>query len=234
MRQMAASLCVALLGVCALPMAAERNGLAGEQEARVPGTVFRDCDWCPEMVVMPGGRLALGRYEVTVGEYRAFATATGGGGDSWRDPDFPQTDGHPVVNVSWDDAQEYLSWLSRTAGAAYRLPTEEEWERAATGSEAGCYEDRTGNEGTCPVGTYGSNAAGLSDMVGNVYERTEDCFRGNCDRRGCAEGSLRASGARRLLGRGRPWGAPVPGARARDRTDLRANVIGFRVARALD
>ena len=225
MRQMAASLCVALLGVCALPMAAERNGLAGEQEARVPGTVFRDCDWCPEMVVMPGGRLALGRYEVTVGEYRAFATATGGGGDSWRDPDFPQTDGHPVVNVSWDDAQEYLSWLSRTAGAAYRLPTEEEWERAATGSEAGCYEDRTGNEGTCPVGTYGSNAAGLSDMVGNVYEWTEDCFRGNCDRR-VVRGASWAGG-----GRG---GRLRPGARARDRTDLRANVIGFRVARTLD
>ena len=148
MRQMAACLCVALLGVCALPMAAERGGLAGEQVAHVPGTVFRDCDWCPEMVVMPGGRLALGRYEVTVGEYRAFATATGVGGDSWRDPDFPQTDGHPVVNVSWDDAQEYLSWLSRTAGAAYRLPTEEEWEHAAAGSEAGYYEDRTGSEGT--------------------------------------------------------------------------------------
>ena len=41
-----------------------------------PGQVFRDCDTCPEMVVMPGSRVALGRHEVTVGEYRAFASAT--------------------------------------------------------------------------------------------------------------------------------------------------------------
>ena len=45
----------------------------------VPGEVFRDCEACPEMVVLPGSLLALGRYEVTLGEYRAFASATGGG-----------------------------------------------------------------------------------------------------------------------------------------------------------
>ena len=60
-----------------------------------------------------------------MGEWRAFVSATGGGasgacrnwrGDddlSWRDPGFPQTDRHPVTCVSWDDAQEYMSWLSR-------------------------------------------------------------------------------------------------------------------------
>ena len=79
-----------------------------------PGDVFRDCAACPEMVVLPGGGLALGRYEVTVGEYRAFVSATGAGagggcstragGDSWRSPGFPQTDRHPAVCVSWDDA----------------------------------------------------------------------------------------------------------------------------------
>ena len=64
-----------------------------EAEGRRPGAVSRDCAVCPEMVVMPGGRVALGRYEVTVGQYRAFASATGGGaggcigsGSSWRDP----------------------------------------------------------------------------------------------------------------------------------------------------
>ena len=101
-----------------------------------PGEVFRDCDVCPEMVALPGSRLALGRYEATVGEYRAFASATGGGaargcedrwgnhddGASWREPvGFRQTDRHPVVCVSRNDAQAYLSWLSRTAGALYRL-----------------------------------------------------------------------------------------------------------------
>ena len=88
---------------------------------RRPGEVFQDCTECPEMVVMPGGRLALGRYEVTVAEYRAFVAATGGsaGGDSlglrrsapgsWRDPGFAQTEQHPVTCVNWDGAQAYAS-----------------------------------------------------------------------------------------------------------------------------
>ena len=137
-----------------------------------PGEAFRDCDVCPEMVVLPGSRLALGRYEVTVGEYRALASATGGGarrgcgdfwgrmddGASWREPvGFRQTDDHPVVCVSWDDAQAYLSWLSRTAGASYRLPMVAEWERARVGSRPGCV-DRRPDEGTCPVGAGASRA----------------------------------------------------------------------------
>ncbi len=162
-----------------------------------PGDAFRDCDDCPEMVVMPGGRLALGRYEVTVGEYRAFVSTTGGGAAggcrnplreddrSWRDPGFSQTDNHPVTCLIWDDAQAYVSWLSRTTGATYRLPTAAEWRRAAVGSPSGCgarYQlavDR--REATCPVGSYGSNRVDLSDMGGNVSEWLEDCWenRGN-------------------------------------------------------
>ena len=154
---------------------------AGGDVRRRPGEVFRDCAECPEMVVLAGGRLAMGRYEVTVGEYRAFASATGGasGGEcfgprdvvvSWRNPGFPQTDRHPVTCVSRDDAQAYVSWLSRTTGATYRLPTEAEWERAAAGARPGC--DRLGRgtipNGTCPVGASVANAAGLSDMVGTI------------------------------------------------------------------
>ena len=188
-----------------------------------PGEVFRDCAECPEMVVQAGGNLALGRYEVTVGEYRAFASATGGGagggcfdGDSWRNPGFSQTDRHPVTCVSWDDAQAYVSWLSGTTGATYRLPTEAEWGQAAAGSQPGC--DRLGRgtrpNGTCPVGASVANAAGLSDMVGNVWEWTQDCREGDCGRRVLRGGSwclfadsLRPGGAqlgpRRLSGRQR-------------------------------
>ena len=171
----------------------------GADAPRRPGEVFRDCYECPEMVVMPGGGLALGRYEVTVGEYRAFASATGGGADecyaeySWRNPGFypgfSQTERHPVTCVSWDDAQAYVSWLSRTAGETYRLPTEAEWEGAAAGSQRGCDRARTGNGGTCPVGSYGLNAAGLSDMVGNLWEWTEDCWERDCGRRVLRGGS---------------------------------------------
>ena len=225
-----------------VPAASNRPGVAAAASGSVagdarpgPGEVFRDCADCPEMVVLRGGRLALGRYEVTVGEYRAFASATGGGagggcitlgdGDSWRNPGFRQTDRHPVTCVIWDDAQEYVSWLSRTTGATYRLPTEEEWGRAAAGSQPGC--DRLGRgtrpDGTCPVGSSGANGAGLSDMVGNLWEWTADCWEGDC--------------GRRVL-RGGSWNSFAeclrPGARFRARAGIRFDDVGFRVARTFD
>ena len=210
------------------------RGVAAVDVRRQPGEVFRDCAECPEVVVLAGGRVALGRYEVTVGEYRAFAQATGGGagggcitsgdGDSWRNPGFPQTDRHPVACVTWDDAQEYVSWLSRTTGATYRLPTEEEWGRAAAGTpERGCGSDRS-QRGTCPVGSYGANAAGLSDVVGNLWEWTADCWEGDC---------------RDLVIRGGSWAdyfavSRRPGARHWAGPGDRFDYHGFRVARTFD
>ena len=204
------------------------SGAAGSDVRRRPGEAFRDCDVCPEMVVLPDGDLALGRYEVTRGEYRAFASATGGGaddctrGDSWRNLVFPQTDLHPVTCVSWDDAQEYVLWLSRTTGASYRLPTEAEWERAAVGSQPGCYRDRTGSGGTCSVGSYDSNAAGLSDMLGNVQEWVQDCYTDACEYRATRGGPFFESAAylRQVV-------------RGGGRADYRRDYYGFRVARTL-
>ena len=210
------------------PVVTPRRDPPAVDPPRIAGTVFQDCDECPEMVVQPGGVLALGRYEVTVGEYMAFAAATGAGagdcsGGSWRDPGFPQTDRHPVTCVSFYDALLYASWLSRMTGAAYRLPTAAEWERAAAGSPPGCYEDRTGRAGTCAVGAYGRNAAGLSDMVGNLYEWTGDCVEGDC---------------RLRMLRGGSWGdyADIlrPGASSPYRSSFRVVLVGFRVARTLD
>ena len=198
-----------------------------------PGEVFRDCAECPEMVVLPGGRLALGRYEVTVGEYRAFASATGGGrsgscvgrdAESWRDPGFQQTDSHPVTCVNLHDTQAYVSWLSRRTGARYRLPTETEWAEADQGSEPGCYGGAEGTRrGTCPVGSYGSNEVGLSDMIGNVWEWTEACLEGNCRRR-ILRGGGWANWAHDLE-RG-IWMPIVP--------EQRGSRYGFRVSRTLD
>ena len=184
---------------------------------RRPGDVFRDCAECPEMVVLPGGGLALGRYEVTVGEYRAFVLATGGTGNAqWRDPPFPQTDRHPVVYVSREDAQAYVSWLSRRADATYRLPSPAEWERAAAGSRPGCDMLGRGSrpDGTCPVGTNGTNAAGLSDMVGNVWEWCSYNVRGGA-----------WNGIALYLESG-AWQSYPSG--------LRSYSIGFRVSRTLD
>ena len=156
-----------------------------------PGDPIHQCDNCPKMVVMQNGRLALGQYEVTVAEYRAFASATGGGagggcvavggGDSWRNPGFRQTELDPVTCVSWDDAQDYVSWLSQTTGSTYRLPTEDEWAQAAVaaGSQARCF-GREPRDGTCEVDT---SEEGLSDMLGNVWEWTAGCWDGDCNRR---------------------------------------------------
>ena len=213
---------------------AEVRLLREEEDRRRAEARFRDCEACPEMVPLPRGNLALGRYEVTVGEYRAFAAATGGGagrgcfgsgdGSSWRNPGFPQTDRHPVTCMSLEDAQAYVSWLSHTSGEAYRLPTRAELVWASEGSQPGCYKDRTGRDGTCPVGTYGSNALGLSDMLGNVAEWASDCWEGDCGRR---------------VTHGAGWFDP-PRILVRNffggtnRPDSRYASSGFRVARTLD
>ena len=220
------ALAEARLAVLRASSGAAFGGAASVDGPRGAGDVFRDCATCPEMVVLAGGGLAMGRYEVTVGEYWVFVSATGGTGDDrWRDHDvFPQADRHPVVYVSWNDAQAYVGWLSRTTGATYRLPTELEWQRAASGSPVGvgCAYD-TSDYGTCPVGSYGANPAGMSDMLGNVWEWTSECWEGDCGSRGVRGGS---------------WFNDAvflrPGARVRDPAGYRFYNRGFRVLRMLD
>ncbi len=124
----------------------------------------------------------LGSTAVTVGAYRRYCEATG---ESMPEPPaFNRNwkfEDHPIVNVSHGDASEYCQW------AGGRLPTEAEWEHAATGGKASVYpwgadpdHDRANFGralwGTTPVRRYRPNGLGLHDMAGNVWEWCEDWF----------------------------------------------------------
>jgi formylglycine-generating enzyme required for sulfatase activity len=210
-----------------------------------PGSTFRECAECPEMVVLPAGdfimgsavsekgrekeegperrvdirRFAVGKFHVTRGQWASFVSATkrktSGGcawsrlptakGDepdasaSWRDFGYPQDDAHPVVCLAFQDAQDYVGWLSGRTGHGYRLLTEAEWEYAARagsttaypwGSSASHEQANYGAETCCsgvtsgrdqwlyssPAGSFPPNTFGLYDMHGNVMQWVQDCF----------------------------------------------------------
>lgn len=104
----------------------------------------------------------------------------------------------PVFNVSWDDAQEYISWINQQTGKKYRLPSESEWEYAARAGTSTPYytgaclsTDMANYDGDLPlkgckkgidrkqtleVGSFPPNSWGLNDMYGNVWEWTQDCW----------------------------------------------------------
>ena len=207
------------------------------KRARRPGYKFRDCPECPEMVVVPGGRFAVGVYEVTFGEWDACVSGDGCGG-YWPHDEGWGRGKRPVLNVSWNDAQAYVRWLSRETGEAYRLLSEAEWEyvaRAGTTtkywwgndigrSRANCFGcgSRWDNRRTAPVGSFPANLFGLYDVHGNVWEWVEDCFEGDCSSRVLRGGSWSSYPA--FLRSANRLGYP---------TGIRSKLAGFRVALTL-
>jgi formylglycine-generating enzyme required for sulfatase activity len=216
---------------------------------------FKDCDDCPEMVMLPAGefmmgspeaerghqdvegplrrviipkRIAIGKFEITVDQFSAFVADTGmvagnlcnviaafdrasplwGPPEaSFRQPGFDGMASHPVVCISWHEAQAYVAWLQRRTGKPYRLPTEAEWEyaaRAGTRTRYSFGDDETAlcayarfadlgsrfswrdacrsntvTYGTVPVGSLKPNPWGIFDVHGNAWEWVEDCWTPN-------------------------------------------------------
>jgi formylglycine-generating enzyme required for sulfatase activity len=193
-----------------------------------PGKTFQDCVECPSMVVVPAGSywqgpedsdplalekekprrmitiaepFAVGVFEVTMQQWdlcvAEAACSVNAKDNSWG------RGNRPVITVSWNDAQEYVSWLSKKTEQSYRLPSESEWEYIArageesswpggdparvcefgnvAGSETGfrwqheSCQDGTALE-TLPVGSFRANAFGVYDVIGNVAEWTLDCM----------------------------------------------------------
>ena len=100
-----------------------------------------------KFVSVPGTDVQFCIWETRVKDYAAYATANAGVDENWKEPGFKQTDTHPVVKVSWNDANAFCAWLTKKElatgkikpGQKYRLPTDAEW------SVAVGLEPETGN-----------------------------------------------------------------------------------------
>jgi formylglycine-generating enzyme required for sulfatase activity len=214
--------------VCRDPMQSGGEGpamvvLAGGKFRMGSESAEADSDEKPvhEVTVAP---FALAKHELTKGEFARFVKAEGYQTDAekgdgcygwtgdtwekkqefnWNNVGFEQGDDHPVVCVSWKDANAYLDWLSAETGERYRLPTESEWEYAVRGGtrderfwgndpddacEFANVRDESAKQAwgagsihdcddqfafTAPVGSFKPNGFGLYDGLGNVLPAAE-------------------------------------------------------------
>jgi formylglycine-generating enzyme required for sulfatase activity len=235
---------------------------------------FQDIEGGPRMVVVPTGTFMMGSSEgegeytewpqhrvtfaqpfavgiapVTRGEFYAVVAATNH--DISGDPGSAQMDDHPVVRVSWLDAELYTLWLAeKTGNKHYRLPSEAEWEYACRATTATPYN--TGSEittaqanfdqhykGTTPIAKFPANLWGLHDTSGNVWEWTADHWHGDYD--GAPSDGAAWSEDEQSLSRvirGSSWMGDPWFLRSAFRNHSphfnRAEHIGFRVARSLN
>jgi formylglycine-generating enzyme required for sulfatase activity len=254
---------------------------AEAESALKSGQDFKECTYCPVMVVVPAGKFGMGstkgktehfpveepqhdvlinrrfavsRFEMTFEEWDPCVIL---GGCTYSPSDQGWGRGtRPVINVSWDDIQQYVAWLSKRTGKSYRLLSEAEWEYAARAGTTTDYPwgDEIGNghancvgcgsqwdnKQTAPVGSFAANAFGLYDMHGNVWEWVEDCWHLDYSE-APADGSAWVTGGNcegRVM-RGGSWGDSPKGGPLRSAfrgwfsSGTRNVVIGFRLARTL-
>ena len=234
-----------------------------------PMDEFTECsNGCPQMVVIPSGkfmmgsaartgnddeypqhevvigaRLAVSRFEITVAERQSCTEAgacepnNSSGSLEW-----------PAVDVSWNQAKQFVAWLSRVTGKPYRLLSESEWEYEARAGTAATYsfgDDETllgdhawyAGDRIRLVGQKTPNDFSLYDMHGNAAEWVEDCYHQNYDG-APRNGSAWSGHCSYRVVRGGGWSDPPVKLRAAARSvapaDYRHSTIGFRVARDLN
>ena len=258
---------------------------AEKERALKPKDTFKECETCPEMVVVPAGSFmmgspsneeasnenerpqhhvkfaqpfAVGKFVVTFDEWDACVAD--GGCDGRKPSDQGWGRGRrPVINVTWHDAKAYVAWLSGKTGKAYRLLSEAEWEyvaRAGTTTPfwwgADIASDQANLNGnftyhndaksqyrgkTMPVDSFAPNPWGLYQVLGNVWQWTEDCYSNY--REAPTNGSpwTFESCGRRIL-RGGSWSSLPKFLRSAFRFVYDGadggNNFGFRVARSLN
>jgi formylglycine-generating enzyme required for sulfatase activity len=251
---------------------------AEAERALKPLQSFRECAKdCPEMVVIPAGAFMMGssdsdkdhkanegprhmvtiakpfavsKFDVTFADWDACSST--GGCVLIGDNGFGR-DTEPATNASWDDAQEYVAWLSKMTGRPYRLLTEAEWEYAARAGTTTAYfwGDTIGSRNaTChgcgsewddkqpgPVGSFKPNAFGLYDMAGSLWQLVQDCYNDNYDG-APPDGSAWTTGdCNNRVIRGGSWDTPPEALRSahrgRDSHFDRNWYAGFRIGRTL-
>jgi formylglycine-generating enzyme required for sulfatase activity len=252
---------------------------AAAERALKSGDSFRECAKdCPEMVVLPAGEfmmgsaaderdhygnedplhrvtiarpLAVSKFEVTFEQWDACVAM----GACPHVPDSNMGRGtRPVINVSWDNVQQYVAWISTMTGRPYRLLSEAEWEYAARAGTTTAYSwgDEIGKNNadcngcgsewdsrrTAPVGSFAPNQFGLYDMHGNVWEWVEDCLHTNYEGAPKDGSAWIAQGdCNHRVVRGGSWAGYPVGLRSALRfwysADDHGNDLGFRVARTL-
>jgi formylglycine-generating enzyme required for sulfatase activity len=233
----------------------------------------KDCDVCPLMVALspapytmgsssgdPSERpphkvalhapFAIGKYEVTVDQWNQCVKAS----VCPAVPSSADAAGNlPMRDVSWDEAQLYLKWLSTVSHRPYRLPTEAEWEYAARGGTTTRYwwgDQMKGGNSSCqdcgqpwsadgppPAGSFVANPFGLHDMNGSVWEWVQDCWHSTY-KGAPADGSAWADATcqSRVI-RGGSWREDgsymLSTTRFKYDASVRQSQNGFRVARSL-
>ena len=218
-----------------------------------------DCDdeEKPVHTVTIAQPFAVSKYEITFEDYDRFTHPNQVDDEGWG------RGRRPVINVSWNDAKDYVAWLSSQTGQSYRLLTEAEWEYAARAGSAtkyhfgnsesqlcryaNFYDTTAGNSRascsdgvgvqTATVGRYAPNSFGLYDMHGNVYEWVEDCWNWSYSGAPSDGGAWLSGNCERHVLRGGSWFSSPRYLRSAFRnrfiSGIRVNSFGFRVARTL-